>query len=382
MILQHCELLPPGDLTKSMWNGLRRFHHTPLVKSIIIERFSVPERHHSNVEKQAKQIRQCLLQAREYREAASIVSLSTKPLLLYYSIMSLALAQILLKSDGNSSLDKARGEHAHHGLVFSPGQQIKSSFTVSESASQLAARPMIAADDRRRGTFELWHRTSREDPIGAYVTRRQSEGNQLGFNGIMCGHDSRFGTLPSTGITLFDCLQALPGMYEALEADGIESKIIRGKLTAQISSEGFQTWNLIIHPCRRDNLDKFSNAIKVAPKDFESISFNEYDSGFSMFINQHPGIQTDFNLPPCTTWNENELRFLPAGTQLNEFGLIYTALYMLGNYARYFPDRWIEDVDTGSAIAHISEIFLDMADKRMAMLTYSDFAGRYCVSRQ
>jgi hypothetical protein len=32
--------------------------------------------------------------------------------------MNPALAEILLKQDGNSSLDKSRQQHKHHGLMF------------------------------------------------------------------------------------------------------------------------------------------------------------------------------------------------------------------------------------------------------------------------
>jgi hypothetical protein len=99
MLVTQAQIVGRGDIARNMWNGLRKFHHVPLVTSEIIREFDPPKSQINNVKKQATQIRQCLIQAREYRDAAAIVSLSTRPLLLYYSIMSLALAQILLKSD-------------------------------------------------------------------------------------------------------------------------------------------------------------------------------------------------------------------------------------------------------------------------------------------
>lgn len=53
---------------------------------------SVPKDQRPNVLKQATKIRYCLLQAKEYRDAAEGASLATKPLLLYYSVMSLAFS--------------------------------------------------------------------------------------------------------------------------------------------------------------------------------------------------------------------------------------------------------------------------------------------------
>jgi YaaC-like Protein len=98
--------------------GLRRFHNVEVVQTIISDLHKVP-RNNPNIKKQAIQIRYCLQQAREYFDSAKSVPLVTKPVLLYYSIMNRALVEILLKQDGNSSLDKSREQHRHHELIFS-----------------------------------------------------------------------------------------------------------------------------------------------------------------------------------------------------------------------------------------------------------------------
>ncbi len=118
MILQDAALLVDGDHRTYAWANLRNFHQYASTVERIMYLHSIPNNHRDNVRKQATQIRQCLMQAREYREAANAVSLATRPLLLYYSLMALALAQILFRGTGADSLDKARGEHAHHGLQF------------------------------------------------------------------------------------------------------------------------------------------------------------------------------------------------------------------------------------------------------------------------
>src|SRR5215208_6441303 len=118
MILRATRTTPSGDLAAFAWSGLRRFHDEIFVKNQLIGLHQIGKKHHPNAEKQARQIRYCLMQAKEYAEAAERVSLVTKPTLAYYSTMCLALAEVLLKQDGMSSLDKAREQHKHHGLHF------------------------------------------------------------------------------------------------------------------------------------------------------------------------------------------------------------------------------------------------------------------------
>jgi hypothetical protein len=66
---------------------------------------------------------------------------------------------------------------------------------------------------------------------------------------------------------------------------------------------------------------------------------------------------------------------------MNEFGYLYLGLYILGNFARYFPDRWMPDVETGSPLALAAEEFMSMAEWRMALLTLSELSRAYFVPK-
>jgi hypothetical protein len=118
MIITSASTLASDNMPKTCWSRIRRFHNVTYVKDLICNLHNVAHEQAKNVQKQAEQIRYCLTQAKEYYDAAQAVSLATKPVLMYYSLMSLALAEILMKQDGGSSLDKARGQNAHHGLSF------------------------------------------------------------------------------------------------------------------------------------------------------------------------------------------------------------------------------------------------------------------------
>src|SRR5215831_3387011 len=142
MIIQDVALVPSDDIARYAWSHLRRFHNVSYVSRLITRLHSLPPGQEANVKKQAEQIRFCLQQAEEYAEAARVVSIATRPNLLYYSTMCLALAEILLKQSGASSLDKAREEHRHHGLSLTVGPFGRNVVELDAVCSSLRAVPM------------------------------------------------------------------------------------------------------------------------------------------------------------------------------------------------------------------------------------------------
>jgi hypothetical protein len=179
-----------GDIEKFAWSGIRRFHNVSFVTNKLEKIHNTPPSQRKNIQKQAEQIRYCLIQAKEYFDAANYVSLATKPNLLYYGIMSLALADILFKQDGRSSLDQARQKHKHHGLEFICSYDKSKQHDLTASASSLAAAPHLKGDEGF-GTFELWHRSCRETPLTGTLTRLGVKGvSEVGpefcFLALMC----------------------------------------------------------------------------------------------------------------------------------------------------------------------------------------------------
>lgn len=156
MLIQDLRIIPDLNSDHFAWSGLSRFHNVSYTTQRLCEDHNIPTSQHKNAKKQAAQIRYCLVQAREYFQAANTVSISTKPVLLYYGLMSLALAEILLKQDGNSSLDLARGHHAHHGLDFRLSNTPPQELSLGDNAGKLRATPLRRGSERF-GTFELWH---------------------------------------------------------------------------------------------------------------------------------------------------------------------------------------------------------------------------------
>src|SRR5215831_7580360 len=214
MIITNAARLSVRDPERFSWGELRRFHNVEAVQTLISDIHKAP-RSDPNVKKQATQIRYCLQQAKEYFDAAKSVSLVTKPVLLYYSIMNLALAELLLKQDGLSSLDKAREQHRHHGLTFEPAGHRRQDLTLAEGAGSLRARPATRPVNgvlERFGTFELWHRSCRALPLVGMLKDFTQDVSINRFWAIIIQDDKRLPLLPESGITLLECLSSLPRM--------------------------------------------------------------------------------------------------------------------------------------------------------------------------
>jgi hypothetical protein len=80
--------------------------------------------------------------------------MATRPALLYYCAMSLALAEVLLKQSGESRLEKLRERHNGHGLVMSLTGSLRVTDTLRSAASSLVAKQQVWASPDIPDTFD------------------------------------------------------------------------------------------------------------------------------------------------------------------------------------------------------------------------------------
>lgn len=85
------------------------------------------------------------------------------------------------------------------------------------------------------------------------------------------------------------------------------------------------------------------------------------------------------SFPQSSMLSKDEVRFFATNHPLNEFGLFYVALYIAGNYARYFPDKWMRDIDCASPLALAVEELLVQAAQRVPLLALSELTRNYLV---
>lgn len=317
MIISNAARVRASNLRDYCWSHLRDFHNVAYCRDLLIRLHKIPLKHKKNAEKQAEQIRFCLSQAKEYFDASQAVSISTKPVLLYYSIMHLALAEILFKQSGDSSLDRARHEHRHHGLSEKISNSNKHDASLKEAATALGAKPMIKLN-KRIGTFELWHRTARELPIiGKWENVFTG---QHAFRAVLSGVDERLPLVTNSGLTLLDCFRNLPCMITYLNRHGIVSNLIRA--TCRVIEQQNKEYQIviIIHPDNKNSLDLFYSNIKFAAAAFDRIQIEERSSGIILRIQSSAEAPAFFHMPLGTCESIEFVHFCCNHVPLNELG--------------------------------------------------------------
>lgn len=372
MIISNVKKVRTIDRAAYAWAGLRKYQNLDMVTHRLTSIHGVPKKFKGDVRKQALQLRYCLVQAREYFAAAAAVSIATKPNLLYYGIMSLALAEILFKQSGNSSLDRARSENRHHGLTMSLAGTPRPA-SLAEASDLLRAYPMETGGVRR-GTFELWHRGVREHPIPGNATQYLSQqGSTTSFQVLWGVEDLPYPPVPVTGLSLKECFQSLPFMCDHVESAGLRTNFVRG--TCRVNLWPGPEWRtehtFILHPDAK--VQSLLHQLVVNANAVDRIDLVEVSTGIRLKLSSD-WIQgrTGLRVPPAVSVNTDEWRMWSTCPPLNEFGYLYAALYLAGNYARYFPDKWLADVESSSPIAIAIEELCSIAEWRAPWLSLSE----------
>ena len=135
------------DPLVEMWKHLRLLEDTSTVSEIMsAEHFQGKshevEKNLKNISKQAEQVSFCIRQAEEYFESSNVVSLATKPLLLYYGAASLAMALSLIRKDGEHSLDVSTYFSEIEGVGGLPG--VRSRIIALSVGSELRMQAVMA----------------------------------------------------------------------------------------------------------------------------------------------------------------------------------------------------------------------------------------------
>ena len=354
------------------WKGLRRFHNVNFVRDTIIETHNVQRKHQNLARKQAEQIRLCLIQAHEYHHSFNHATLLTKPTLLYYSIMYLAIAEFLFKGTGDVSLDKARAKHRHHGLIFSCDERLKSERRLDVSASLLSAKPMLSGG-KRIGTFHLWHSFAREHPYIGPHRRVTSNSSTTSHSIILNANSKKLSVIPETGVNFMKCLKNFPGSKSYIELNSIHSELARASIRVDVDlvRDKFSI-TLILHPDTKEKLDKIYSKIEFHPNYFERLVIDEFESGLQLrFDSSSLG---GANFPIGFNSSGSEVLLCSDNDFINEFGLAYLGMFICGNFSRYYPDIWVKHLDEATPLALAIEDFTNSASRRAPLLTLSELS--------
>lgn len=384
MIISSLSDFANRDIGKFAWSELRRFHNISYLYEAHTRLLQVPEKYKKQAMKQVEQIKFCLIQAKEYAAAAESVSLATKPVLLYYSCMSLALAEMLLKQAGDSSLDRARKEHNHHGLVLRIAEDVvRKNEDFGTVASAMMAEPMVRGGGHRSGTFELWHRSARGLPgIGKLNERHSTGGFTLRYHPILLAEDNRLPLIDKAGISLVNAISCVPGMYDVLRSYGQKEEFVRGIIQTTKGEYNNKIWfDLIIYPTTDGNFEKIVDKFKFRLPNVEEFDLSRFGGGGTVRVDFTNASYSNATVPSHCNLNRDDILFWTNDSPQNEFCYIYLSLYILGNFARYYPDLWMKAVEENHPIATVSERFFEIVEARMPLCTLSEMSRSYFLPK-
>lgn len=372
-VLRQAKVVPHGDTSEYAWQTLRRYNNTDMVTERILHKHKLTKNNDfKNARKQAEQIRFCLQQAKEYHDASDVVTLSTKPVLLYYSLMSLVLAEILWKQSGESSLDFAKRKYRHHGLMFTPRNA--PSNRLSEHAAALVATPTP------HGTFKLWHRTARNMPLfGTLIEEHPNGGSSRSPQALLHSSNVCMKNVPDVGLNLLDCMKYIPGMAAYLPTFGCETNLVRCKLKCYLSGETPRNirYDVVVQPGNRHRIDDIKNKMYFDPNMVDKIHSIEFPSGFSLDFGYKVNEEYSCDFPEGFSISEEVVYLLGIDPPLNEFGYFYVSLFICGMYARYYPYLWIKDIEKNEDISLAIELLMKIAQERVPLLILSELSDSY-----
>lgn len=314
--------------------------------------------------------------------ASQAVSLITKPTLLYYSIMCLAVVEFLFKKSGAYSIDKLREKHSHHGLHFFLSS-IPTPDTSNRIIESLSCRPAIRENSARYGTFEIWHDCARHAPLVSKFINYIPNGKSSTIRATALSDDNRIGLLPDSGISLLEACSYIPGMLPTLHEIGITSNTVRAKSDFSYHSSD-KSWSheIIIQSGTKDIIDNLLKDFTFSPSISEMIDYNDLGNGGIIKIQSLPDLITSeykIRFPSCSCPSFPDLYFWSEKYYLNEFGFLYVSLYIIGNYSHYFADKWVSDVENYTELAFLASNLVRVAEDRMFLLTLSELAGEYLI---
>jgi hypothetical protein len=399
------ELATPVAMTRSrpiisdqpiedVWKLLRLMRDTVSVAARIRQLHKIPDgKHEADVRKQAVQLAQSLRQAEEYFRAARLVTLATRPTLLYYGATSLSRALILLRQDGSHSYDALRvsERHNHHGLDVG-----KRFLTVSADASAQDIFRSIASEIHVHrtegvpwGNFSLFYdsliapaviirHTIVESGRATSTTKDETQPTvDLGPIADLVGRT----------LDLLTLIQQMPDLWLHIIDLTLEPTVCPGhtelkSLVTPAGSDGGegparvqQEWDFFVYAAtalQREQLKEL-----VAESEGMSI-LNETETSLALRLTREfsGDAMPRVYVPDAVDSLTGRMFFVPnPEAYIVEPAAQLAILYSLSMLARYYPDKWMAFIERNVLVAELLDTVLNVIERKFPLLVLDQLTG-------
>lgn len=379
-----------ANVSSEAWRYVMEFANLDLALDALALRHGKPTRDQKrNFRKQAQQIRAALIQASEYFDAARTASLATSPNHLYYGMVSLSTAIMLLYGDGDKSLDRLRKLKAsnHHGLDFTTNA------TATNCHQGMLLLKESRVTPRANGHFLNWYSTlPTHVPLYSQVsfqrgrmtnTRREQAGTEN------CATPAE---LVTRSWTLLDLLLYLPDLRNNLlrYQESCPCSRMSYTITVKLDSAGRpreQDHYWRIHGAdSHDDLLHILNQFRVPACNAGSFNCDIHAGASSCTVTFHrkaddvglPG-KPLFQYPSMRVDMNQESYAFAKQLDTPEFVDAYLCAFGLSMLARYFPDIWITCLDSHCRATKIIERLVDILIEKAPLTAASVLANEDLV---
>jgi len=374
-----------SDPTRELWRHLLEFTNADFTVDRLENVHGAERANRQNYRKQASQIRVSLLQAREYFDATANASLYTAPNHLYYGAVSLASAIMLLRGDGNNSLDNLRRKVANrnHGLDFSTGAQRGDCST----RATLLEKSFVAQGET--GHFRNWYaRLPSDEPYIGIVRKQYPQGSFSILDKICSRSIERLTNVEPSKRSLFHLIAYLPDFALDLRRVGIRvsaSRTTVEKIEDAQSRMISIKW-LVHNPPHREALESILWRFAVHPHQIAYVdSLEVADLGAEIRLGPAPH-EIAFRAPCVRTMLNGDAVAFGADLPMPELADAYQAAFGLSMLARYYPDLWIACLESHCLAAKIIDQFVGIYAEKFPLLVLNalrhDLGGPIFFSTQ
>ncbi|MEZ2339235.1 YaaC family protein [Mucilaginibacter sp. RCC_168] len=307
----------------------------------------------------AKDIQYCIKQAKEYFLSSKSATLVIKPTLIYYGLISLAAALVIVR-DRDKSLNSMRGAH---GLKDKYPDKLNSVANSTISRNEILE---ISAEIQDSGTFAEIIRMNLHEGFTLPIKHEGSTDTTKDFK-QQVNYAGSYPTLKE--INLLSIFQNIPEIWK-------ETKLVLKKESFVYMGEAVLSGEIIT--CR---ISKELNTIDELERNFSfTARATVAESNNYYFFNIPRSQYTD--ITPLTKRDTTATQYLTADKNnpliTSDFILYYLSFFLLGSLARYKPALWryiLEDPMHG--LSTIPEILCDSAYIKLPYLFLNEFNNNF-----
>jgi hypothetical protein len=343
------------------WRRLLEFANIDLTFEDIVSRHGKPlsKSIKENYLKQAYQVRACVLQAKEYFDAARQSSIFTAPNHFYYGMVSLSSMMMLILGTGKHSLDYLRRDknNSHHGLIFSTG------CNSSQASEGLLLIEKSWAEVTPAGHFMNWYSVLPSRAVH-YALRKEKFAGGSSMRLVHAGGTSTVypNNIVGRKKSILQLLRFLPDLYFDLNRYGIT--VVCAKTNHEIYSQNTETLHYwLIHEMPDLNrLPELLESFSALPRHAHRFEFNATDDGrvWRVSFSQDPQDNALFNWPsPRETMSHESISYAD-NIDTHEIVDCLMLAFQLSMLSRYYPDLWFSCLESHCKAAKLIERAIDL----------------------